>query len=120
MHLYSLDTKHRVRLKARRRREDEDAPPRSTRSPVWAGANWVEREAFDMFGVRFVGHPDLRRILMYAEFVGHPLRKDYPMEKRQPLVRREAATPRARRSDEPTTDDQLPRQPASADPPSGR
>ncbi len=53
---------------------------------VWSGANWAEREAWDMFGVRFEGHPDLRRILLYEEFVGHPLRKDYPIEKAQPLV----------------------------------
>jgi NADH-quinone oxidoreductase subunit C len=78
----SLEKKHRVRLKTRVR----DGEELDTLIPVWQGADWTERECHDMFGVRFRGHPDLRRILMYEEFVGYPLRKDYPINKTQPLV----------------------------------
>ena len=85
LHLYSLEKKHRVRLYAGV--QDKD-PTIASLVPVWPGANWFEREAYDMYGVRFDGHPDLRRILMYPEFQGYPLRKDYPKEKRQPLLRR--------------------------------
>ncbi len=85
LHLYSLEKKHRVRLYAGL--SDKD-PTLASLVPVWPGANWFEREAYDMYGVRFDGHPDLRRILMYPEFQGYPLRKDYPKEKRQPLLRR--------------------------------
>lgn len=73
---------HRLRI---RTRVDEGAKL-ATVSHLWLGANWAEREVYDMFGVEFDGHPDLRRILMYEEFVGHPLRKDYPIDKTQPLV----------------------------------
>ncbi len=61
-------------------------PSISTVSDLWASANWGEREVWDMFGIRFEGHPDLRRILMYEEFQGHPLRKSYAYNDRQPLV----------------------------------
>jgi NADH-quinone oxidoreductase subunit C len=81
--LRSSKTGKRVRLKAR---VPESDPTIASVTGLWLGANWFEREAFDMFGVRFVGHPDLRRILMYEEFEGHPLRKDYDASKQQPLV----------------------------------
>lgn len=65
---------------------EEATPEVDSLTSLWPGANWLEREAWDMFGVGFRGHPDLRRILMYEEFDGHPLRKDYPVNKRQPLI----------------------------------
>lgn len=85
-HLHSLSRGHRVRIKARVGDEAGDGAAIDSLVPVWKGANWFEREAFDMFGVDFRGHPDLRRILMYPEFVGHPLRKDYSAQQTQPLV----------------------------------
>lgn len=78
----SLARKHRVRIKTRVR----DGEELDTLTGIWEGANWTERECYDMFGVKFRGHPDLRRILMYEEFVGYPLRKDYPINKTQPLI----------------------------------
>ena len=82
-HLYSITHNHRVRLKVK---VDEDDAVVPTASQLWPIANWFEREVWDMFGVRFSGHPDLRRLLLYEEFVGHPLRKDYPINRRQPLI----------------------------------
>ena len=70
----------RIRLKVLVSEEDLKVP---TISDLYANANWYEREVYDQFGVVFVGHPDLRRLLNHVEFVGHPLRKDYPAQKRQ-------------------------------------
>jgi NADH-quinone oxidoreductase subunit C len=82
-HLYSVAENHRLRVKVG---VEEDEPVVPSAVALWASANWFEREVWDMFGIRFDGHPDLRRLLLYEEFVGHPLRKDYPMNRRQPLI----------------------------------
>jgi len=83
VHLGSLNRPdHRLRIKCR---APESDPVYPSLVPVWAGAEFLEREAFDMFGVRFEGHPDLRRVLLYEEFEGFPLRKDYPKTLCQPL-----------------------------------
>ena len=86
LHLYSIGRCHRVRLKTRVGDEDMDDADLDSVTSIWAGANWFEREVFDMSGVTFKGHPDLRRILMYPEFEGHPLLKDYPAQRTQPLI----------------------------------
>jgi NADH-quinone oxidoreductase subunit C len=85
-HFYSLSRGHRLRLKARVGDREGEVVEIDTLTDLWGSANWLERECFDMFGVKFLGHPDLRRILLYPEFEGHPLRKDYPAEKIQPLL----------------------------------
>lgn len=76
-HLLSIDRRDRLRLKVKLPGSD---PVVHSVTPLWPGANWHERENFDLFGVRFEGHPDLRRILMPEDWEGHPLRKDYPTE----------------------------------------
>lgn len=86
LHLYSISRRHRIRLKARVGDADADGAEIGSLSSIWPGLNWLERETFDMSGVRFAGHPDLRRILMYPEFEGHPLLKTYPAQLTQPLV----------------------------------
>jgi NADH-quinone oxidoreductase subunit C len=87
-HFFSLAKKWRVRIKVG---VGGEKPEVDSLVALWPGANWFEREVWDMFGIRFRDHPDLRRILMYEEFEGHPLRKDYPISKRQPLIGPEAA-----------------------------
>ncbi|MBI2374482.1 MAG: NADH-quinone oxidoreductase subunit C [Deltaproteobacteria bacterium] len=82
-HLYSLTKRHRLRIKVEL---DEADPKTASVFGLWKSANWMEREAFDLYGIKFEGHPDLRRVLLYPEFEGHPLRKDYEMEHRQPLI----------------------------------
>lgn len=74
-HLFSHQSKSRIRIKTKVG-EEEEIP---TAVSVWKGANWAEREVFDMFGIKFKGHPDLRRILMDSRWEGYPLRKDYPL-----------------------------------------
>jgi NADH-quinone oxidoreductase subunit C len=82
-HLLSLATQHRLRIAVG---VEEDNPTVDTLTGLWGSADWLEREVWDMFGIRFSGHPNLKRILLYEEFEGHPLRKDYPIQKRQPLI----------------------------------
>ena len=74
--LYSITRRQRVRVKVRL--ADQETVPSVT--GLWPAANWLEREVFDMFGINFTGHPDQRRILMPADWQGHPERKDYPLE----------------------------------------
>jgi NADH-quinone oxidoreductase subunit C len=76
-HLLSVSNNCRVRVKVFA--GDDDFPVVDSASEIWPGANWFEREAFDLFGIIFTGHPDLRRILSDYGFIGHPFRKDFPL-----------------------------------------
>ncbi len=76
-HMLSIPKKERVRLKVRL---NSSSPTVDSLTSIWPGANYFEREVFDLFGVRFAGHPYLRRIMMPEDWEGHPLRKDYPVE----------------------------------------
>lgn len=82
-HFYSLELNHRVRVKVPV--DEEDCIVDSV-VPLYKSANWYEREVWDLYGIKFKGHPNLKRILLYEGFKGHPLRKDYPVNKRQPLI----------------------------------
>lgn len=82
-HLMSLSHQYRLRVKVVL---SEGNAQVESLFPLWGGANFLEREVWDMYGIKFINHPDLRRILMYDEFIGHPLRKDYPVQGKQPRV----------------------------------
>lgn len=84
-HLCSISSGELIRVKSKV--EEKEAEVESV-VDIWPGAEWYEREVWDMFGIRFRGNPNLRRILMYDKFEGHPLRKDFPIDGRQPLIRR--------------------------------
>jgi len=81
--MYSTEKNHRIRLRVGVPGGD---PVVASVTGLWKGADWYERYCWDMYGIRFEGHPDPRRLYMYEEFVGHALRKDYPLRGRQPLV----------------------------------
>jgi len=81
-HIYSLSAKKRIRVRALL--SEEDLKVKSV-VDVYPAANWFEREAFDMYGIHFDGHPNLKRLLTWNEFEGHPLRKDYPIDRRQQI-----------------------------------
>ena len=82
-HFMNLSTLARLRVKVQ---PDDEHPVVTSLTSLWAIADWYEREVWDLFGVKFHGHPHLKRIMLYEEFKGHPLRKDYPKTKRQPLI----------------------------------
>jgi NADH-quinone oxidoreductase subunit C len=90
-HLLSLESWARLRIKV----QTDVGVPVPTVIPVWGGANWPEREAYDMFGIEFDGHPDMRRILMPEGWIGYPLRKDFAQTQiALPRPKRDKATPR--------------------------
>ena len=81
--IVSRTRRHRLRVRVP---VPENDPTVESLTPLWRGANFLEREVWDLFGIRFIDHPDLRRVLLYEEFQGHPLRKDYPVNMVQPRV----------------------------------
>lgn len=81
-HFFSTKTKRRIRLKVA---AWGDPPTVPSLTPIWVGADWHERECYDMFGIIFEGHPDLRRILMPDDWEGYPLRKDHPASEQEPF-----------------------------------
>jgi NADH-quinone oxidoreductase subunit C len=83
-HMTSLTHHHRLRL--RMRAPSNEAPVVPSIANIWRGANWWERQVYDLYGIKFEGHPDLRRLYMPEDWKGHPLRKDYPTKLRQPII----------------------------------
>jgi NADH-quinone oxidoreductase subunit C len=81
-HLYSMEDGKRLRIKTLVSGEKPTLP---SITGIWKGADWLEREVYDMFGIRFEGHPNLKRILLWDGFPGHPLRKDFPLREDVPL-----------------------------------
>lgn len=81
-HLYSIPLNHRIRIKVP---VPESEPSLPTCVDLWKAADWFERETFDMMGIVFEGHPNLKRLLLFEGFEGHPLRKDYPINQRQKI-----------------------------------
>lgn len=81
-HLYSIALNHRIRIKSRIPEENLMVP---SAIPIWKSADWFERETYEMFGIKFEGHPHLKPLLLFEGFEGHPLRKDYPIERRQKI-----------------------------------
>jgi len=86
LHRFGPEYSENVRIRLKVEVPEEDARVLSVR-PVWSGANWLEREVYDLFGIEFVGHPDLRRILMPEDYDEHPLRKDFDVRNREPSKR---------------------------------
>ena len=76
-HLFSLEKTHRIRVKVIL---NDSKPEVETLSSIWNSANWMEREAYDMFGVNYLNHPNMKRILLWEGYNGHPLRKEYPLK----------------------------------------
>ena len=82
-HFLNLSARLRLRIKTL---PDDENPEVPSLTPLWPIADWYEREVWDLFGIKFRGHPNLKRLLLHESFKGHPLRKDYPKTKRQPLM----------------------------------
>ncbi|MFH1863104.1 MAG: NADH-quinone oxidoreductase subunit C [bacterium] len=95
IHLVSIPLRQRLRIKVLIDEEDAQMP---SITPVYPAANWFERECYDLYGIKFTGHPNLQRLLLYEGFEGHPLRKDYPVKGRQPRL--ELRKPEVKRSDQ--------------------